>query len=429
MKILYGITKSNFGGAQRYVCDLATAMQKQRHDVAVMCGEGGPLVQKLKAENIRVITIPGFGRDIDLLNDASRLLFIIKTVRREKPDVFHINSAKMGGAGIFSGRIMGVPRIIFTAHGWAFNEPRPVWQKVLIKFFTWLTILFAHKTICVSEKTKDDVGKWLFTKNKLVVIHNGIARFDPIPRVDQTFTVGTIAELHKIKGLDVLLTAWSKFIKKHQAKLVVVGEGEERQNLQNMAKNLGISDSVTFKGFVDNARALLSGFDIFCMPSRSEGLPYALLEAGLAGLPVIATSVGGIPEIIESGINGILVPVEDVETLFSTLILLAEDPDLRKRLGANLKASIQENFSFEKMVENTLQLYSQPRALGVALHAREHAQSEPFGDQMRPTVTHEREGNTRHWQETQVHTGIDRDVDREPDHNAQTEKSLEVGGG
>ncbi|KKP31654.1 MAG: Glycosyl transferase group 1, partial [Candidatus Woesebacteria bacterium GW2011_GWE2_31_6] len=107
------------------------------------------------------------------------------------------------------------------------------------------------------------------------------------------------------------------FKKNNKAVLEIIGEGEERQNLENMASNLGISDSVVLKGFVDNARSLLSGFDIFCMPSRSEAMPYALLEAGLAGLPVIATSVGGIPEIIESGINGILVPVEDAEALFS----------------------------------------------------------------------------------------------------------------
>src|SRR3989344_3698692 len=136
MKILYGITKSNLGGAQRYVFDLAAEMKGQKHDVAVICGGHGELVQKLQTAGVRTISIPGFGRDMDLLNDASRLLTIIKTVRHEQPDVFHINSAKMGGAGIFAGRLMGVPRIIFTAHGWAFNEPRPFWQKGLIKFFS-----------------------------------------------------------------------------------------------------------------------------------------------------------------------------------------------------------------------------------------------------------------------------------------------------
>ncbi|MBI1974645.1 MAG: glycosyltransferase family 4 protein [Candidatus Zambryskibacteria bacterium] len=357
MKILYGITKSNFGGAQRYVFDLAREAKKRGHDVAVLCGGNGKLVEKLKEENIRVISIPGFGRDIDLLNDAPRLLFIIKTLWRERPDVFHINSTKMGGAGIFSGKLLSIKKIIFTAHGWAFNEPRPWWQKILIKFFTWWTILWSHKTICVSEKTKKDIEKWPFVKNKLEVIYNGIESFELLPRTEEGFVVGTISELHKVKGLDVLLNAWSKFIKSHQAKLVIIGEGEERENLENMAKKLDISDSVNFRGFVDNAKAHLSSFDIFVLPSRSEAMPYTLLEAGISGKAVIATSVGGVPEVIENGINGILVPKEDSETLFSSLVLLAKDPELRERLGQTLRKSVEEKFSFKQMIEKTEKLY------------------------------------------------------------------------
>ncbi|MDP2655900.1 MAG: glycosyltransferase family 4 protein [bacterium] len=358
MKIIYGITKSEpFGGAQRYVFELAEEMQKRGHEVVVLCGGNGPLVQKLNNEKIRVVSIPGFGRDMDLIDDASRLLFIIKNVWREKPDVFHINSAKMGGAGIFTGRLLGVKKIIFTAHGWAFNEPRPGWQKVLIKFFTWLTILGAHKTICVSEKSKKDMLGWPFIKNKLVVVYNGTSGFALRERTEQAFTIGTVGELHKIKGQDILLEAWKKFIKNHQARLVIIGEGEERENLENMAKNLGISDSVIFKGFVDNARSLLSDFDIFCIPSRSENLPYVVLEAGYAGLPVIATTVGGIPEVIESGISGALIPAEDPEALFSSLVLFHDNPRMRDRLGATLKETIKEKFSFEQMVEKTLGLY------------------------------------------------------------------------
>ncbi len=357
MKILYGITKSNFGGAQRYVFELVVEMKKKGHDVAVLCGGQGTLVEKLKEEKVRIITLNELQRDISIVKEFLSFFQILKVLKTEQPDIFHINSSKMGGLGGFAGRIASIKKIVFTSHGWAFNESRPFWQKIVIKFFTWVTILFTHKTICVSGNTKKDVERLPFIKNKLVVIHNGISRFNLAQREDKSFTVGTIAELHRIKGLDVLLQAWSKFIKHHQANLVIIGEGEERQNLENMAKNMGISDSVIFKGFVDDARQLLSSFDIFCMPSRSEAMPYALLEAGLAGLPVIATPVGGISEIIESGVTGVLVPVENAEVLFSTLVLLAEDEELRKRLGTNLKSSIKENFSFEKMVKNTLNTY------------------------------------------------------------------------
>ncbi len=357
MKVLYGITKSNFGGAQRYVFDLAVESKKAGFETAVLCGGDGPLFQKLKDAGIRVISIPGFGRDTDFLHDAPRLWFIIKTVWKEKPDVFHINSAKMGGAGIFSGRLLGVPKIIFTAHGWAFNEPRPLWQKFLIKFFTWATIFFAHKTICVSEKTKRDVSWIPFIKNKLVVIHNGLKLFELKPSENHEFTVGAISELHKIKGLDILLKAWKKFIGNHSAKLVIMGAGEEKNNLEKLAEDLNILDSVVFKGFVDNARSQLSLFDIFVMPSRSEAMPYALLEAGFASLPVIASSVGGIPEVIENEKNGLLVEKENIEQLASALSRLVDDVDLRNKLGTNLKQTITTKFSFEKMIRETFALY------------------------------------------------------------------------
>lgn len=364
MKILYGITKSNFGGAQRYVFDMAVGARDAGHEVVVLCGGHGTLIEKLRGENIKVIPLDTMERDISLSKEISSFFQIIKVLDEEEPDVFHINSSKMGGLGGVAGRIAGVKKIIFTAHGWAFNEPRPIYQKVIIKFFVWLTLLFSHEIICVSEKTKRDISNWPFIKNKLRVIYNGINKFELAERTDETFTVGTIAELHKIKGLDILLTAWSEFIKNHQAKLIIIGGGEERENLQNMANNLGItalsadgSNSVTFEGFVDNARSLLSTFDIFVLPSRSEAMPYAPLEAGLAGLPVVATSVGGIPEIIENDESGILIEKENPEALLSALIKLFGNADLRKKLGENLKKKVETEFSLNKMLRDTLEMY------------------------------------------------------------------------
>ncbi|MFH1473050.1 MAG: glycosyltransferase [bacterium] len=369
MRILYGITKSNFGGAQRYVFDLATESKKRGHDVAVMCGGNGILIDKLREAGIRTIVIPGFGRNMDLLNDAPRLLFIIRTVWREKPDVFHINSAKMGGAGIFSGRILGVPRIIFTAHGWAFNESRPRWQKFLIKFFSWLIVLFAHKTICVSEKTKQDISSWPFTDHKFEVIHNGVDEFELVPREEareqlgvqgDELVVGTLAELHKVKGLDILLQSWQTLSVHAFGKLLILGQGEEAKNLQNMAKNINLGVqllSVRFLGFVENARALLSGFDIFVLPSRSEALPYAILEAGYAGLPTIASAVGGIPEIIINNTNGLLVEPENSSDLADKLQILMKDANLRARLGKKLKETISNRFSKSQMFDKTILTY------------------------------------------------------------------------
>ncbi|MGB3921759.1 MAG: glycosyltransferase family 4 protein [Minisyncoccia bacterium] len=358
MKILFGITKANFGGAQRYVFDLATEAKRRGHEVAVLAGEGLGLSERLEKENIRIIKIPGLERDISWTKEIKTFFELTKVLRRERPDVFHINSSKMGGLGGLAARLVGIKKIIFTTHGWAFNEPRPEWQKMFIRFLAWLTILLSHKTICVSEKTKNDVADLLFVENKLTLIYNGIREFPMSQRHTDTFTIGTIAELHKIKGLDILLAAWGKFVKNRKATLVIMGEGEERLNLENMAKNMNTSDSVIFKGFVENARSFLKDFDIFCLSSRSEAMPYSLLEVGFAGLPVIATEVGGIPEVIENGLDGILVRPEDSEALFSSLLLLSGDKNLRQRLGEGLKKKIKEKFSFERMAEETFKLYS-----------------------------------------------------------------------
>ena len=155
----------------------------------------------------------------------------------------------------------------------------------------------------------------------------------------------------------MLLKAWGKFSKKHEAQLVIMGDREERKNLEALANKLDIEESVSFRGHVEGARSHLHDFNIFVMPSRSENLPYAVLEAGIAGLPTIATKVGGIPEIIETGINGALVTPENSEELLSTLILLSDDGALRKRLGDKLRETVLNNFSLQKMVANTLKVY------------------------------------------------------------------------
>lgn len=357
MKIIYGITKSNFGGAQRYVFDLALAAKERDDDVAVLCGGEGSLVKRLRDHGIRVITLPHLKRDISLVDELRSFHFIFRTLYEEKPEVFHTNSSKMGGLGNLAARLAGVEKIVFTSHGWAFNEPRPFVQKLAIKLFVWLTVLLSTQTICVSERSRAQVS-WPLIAGKLRVVRNGIAPFDLSPRRTGGFSVGTLAELHRVKGLDILLRAWSAFIHKHpQAKLVIMGEGEEEAHLRALAESLGIAPSVEWRGFVENARQYLKDFDIFVLPSRSENLPYALLEAGYAGLPVIATRVGGIPEIITTGENGILVEPENPHELLSSLLLLAEDGNLRARLGSAFRDRVAASFSAARMAAETFSQY------------------------------------------------------------------------
>ncbi len=168
VKILYLITKSNWGGAQRYAYDLATNLPKD-FSIAVACGGSGPLVQKLREKNIRVINISKLERDINLFSEFVVFFQLLKLFTTEKPDVIHVNSSKIGGLGAFAGRLSGVPKMIFTVHGWPFNEDRPLWQRKIIYFLTWLTILFSHKviTVCTADYNQ-------FKSKKVVLTHNGI---------------------------------------------------------------------------------------------------------------------------------------------------------------------------------------------------------------------------------------------------------------
>jgi len=366
MKILYGITKSNFGGAQRYVFDLSSAAKARGHEVVVICGGTGILTEKLSSSGIRVITLPQLERDVSLLKEWVAFKFILEILRKEKPDVFHTNSSKMGGLGNLAARLARVKRIVFTSHGWAFNESwRPWWQKILIRFLVWFTISLSHITICVSEKSRENAS-WPLIQSKLAVVRNGLEPFPLLPRTEareklniskNELVVGTLAELHKVKGLDNLLRAWQKFEGRRKAILIILGEGEEKENLIKLAHKLKIGGSVSFRGFQPNAKEFLSAFDIFVLPSRSENLPYALLEAGHAGLPIIASRVGGIPEVIKSGENGILTAPESQSELLSGLLLLSESEPLRKRLGEAIQKTIANHFSYIKMIGETFSKY------------------------------------------------------------------------
>lgn len=368
MKILFGITKSNFGGAQRYVFDLATEFKKQGHDISVVCGDHGALITKLKYEKIYPYSIPTLVRDVSFINDIKSFFSLLRYLRKHKPDVFHVNSSKMGAMGALVGRIVGVKKIIYTVHGLAFKEKRPWLQKKIIKFIYFLTIKASHKTIYVAEKIKTDLGNFKSVVNKIVVIHNGIREWDLKDRemareilapgsLPQTVIVSAFSELHKIKGLDILIKAWEKFITGRNAKLILVGEGQEKESLEKLISDLGLGNSITLTGYIDNAKQYLLGLDIFIMPSRSEVMPYALLEAGLSERAVIATTVGGIPEVITDKIDGFLIPPKNIEAIINSLISLYDNPVDRKQLGERLKINIKENFSLEKMIKKTLETY------------------------------------------------------------------------
>ena len=171
-KILFLITKSNWGGAQRYVFDIASNLDKERFEAVVALGGDGMLAQELKKHHVRVIHIENLVRDISLFRELRAITELWRIIRAERPDVLHINSSKAGGLGALIGRIAQVPSIIFTAHGWAFNEDRSPLSRCLIKILHACTVLLSHITVAVSETLKAQLNI-PFLQKKMIVIHNG----------------------------------------------------------------------------------------------------------------------------------------------------------------------------------------------------------------------------------------------------------------
>ncbi len=367
-KVLFVITKGNFGGAQKYVFDLAISMPKDKFEVVVALGEGGKLKEKLEGANIRTIQIDTLKRDINIKNEFSSFLRLYKIIKEEQPDVLHLNSPKAGGLGGVAGRLCIVKKIIFTAHGFAFNENRPFWQKFIIKKLSWFTILLSHKTIAVSEQVKKDMKNWPFISQKMILIHNGTEKIEYQTKTEArkflfhdapkgVVWIGTISELHHIKGLSYAIRALRSVLHQHKVIFVVMGEGEERNKLEELIKNEGLENNVKLLGFVENAPKYLKAFDIFTLTSLSEALPLALLEAGSAELPVVGTNVGGIPEIISDGKSGIVIQPKDIINLTKALNFLIENKKERETLAKNLREQVENNFSKEQMVKKTIEVY------------------------------------------------------------------------
>lgn len=366
-RILYVITKSNWGGAQRYVFDMAYAAKERGYEVLVAAGGEGELKERLAEAHIPFHSISGMSRDVNIFGEIAALGDLVGLMRSWKPDVVHLNSSKAGVAAL-AARLVFIKKIIFTVHGWAWNENRPGYQKVLIAVIYWFTLLFVHTAIAVSNAALEQGRRLPFVWRKIRVVHNGVhqipfvtreeARARLVPGSDKTFWIGTIAELHRIKGLDVLVEAFEHFTPDiPDSELVIIGEGDAREELEHQIRVEGVGKGTRLVGHVPDASRFLSAFDMFVLPSRSEGLAYVLLEAGQAKLPVVATNVGGIPEVIENGVTGTLVPVEDREALTQAMLDTANNKTHSAELAAALHTKVCADFSLEKMLDATFALY------------------------------------------------------------------------
>jgi len=364
-KILYLITKSNFGGAQKYVFDLASDEKViSLFDVSVAVGGEGELVERLeKNERIKVIKLKHLQNTLSLVKTLKIISEIVKLIKKEKPDLIHINSSLAGLTGSVAAIITDT-KSVFTAHGWPFNETRPVYQKIILKILMGIVVLISNRTIAVSKNISEQLyfsGSLL--KNKFVIIYNGIKNIEFFKReetiskfnIDENkLNIVSVGELHTSKGHDIAIDAL-KDLKEFNFHYHIIGEGLFRKELENKIVYHKLEKHVTMHGQVKDAAKYLENFDLFLLPSRTEALGYVALEAYAAGLPVIATNVGGVPEVIREAGEG--------------SIVRANKEDIREILGKYLSDHVKDGVVIRKtknkkiiwhhkdMIENTLALY------------------------------------------------------------------------
>ncbi len=353
-KILFIITKATWGGAQRYVYDLATHLPHEKFDPVVAFGESGQLAKSLSEAKVATHELPSLGRDIALISDIVCFFQILVCLWRIKPDIVHLNSSKAAALGALAGRIMFVPRIIFTVHGWPFNEKRNEFARVMMYLISWFTAFLSHAVIVVSKSDEMQGKKMRWVGDKIRYIRIGIAPPKFLSQEEATASlslstaalhIGTIAELTPNKGLGYAIEAIS--ILKEQGVDVsysMIGDGEQRCELEEIVKKFNVEDNVKFHGFKTDAAQYLRAFNVFLLPSIKEGMPYVLLEAAFADLPIVTTNVVD-PEFIR---RYAIRPIEPADpTALATAI--------QQAIG--IRPHYNEYPTLEKMVADTITLY------------------------------------------------------------------------
>lgn len=368
--VFYVITKSGIGGAQKYVLDLATHLPNTFKPI-VISGPGNEgrtdLARALSENGIASMSLPALARDVRPGKDIAAFFALLRLFRTERPQVVHVNSSKAGGLGAAAARFARVPCIVFTCHGLPYDEARDPLSRFFIFLATLTTIYCAHTTVALSENNYRRLKHLPFVGRRVVHIPNGIhpetipARAEArasLRALDATIPergalVGTIAELNANKDLAVAIDAIAQVPDAHY---VVIGEGELRQELIARAKNVGIADRIHLLGALPQAARYLAAFDAFLLTSRKEGLPYALLEAGAAGVPVVAVDIPGVRDIVEHEQTGLLVS-RIPETIAAALVKMLSNNSLSRVFAERMRTHISSKFSLDHMIEATTALY------------------------------------------------------------------------
>jgi glycosyltransferase involved in cell wall biosynthesis len=361
MKILYIVTQADLGGAQRSVLLLAAHFNGE-----IASGiEKSELFNEAQKKNIPTHKIKFLKRGIRPISDFLAFWEIYLLIKKLRPDIVHLNSSKAGFLGSLAGKLAGA-KVIFTARGFVFNEPRNRLFKLFFITLEKIASIFRDQIITVSKFDEASALKFkLINPQKVTTIHNAIPSIEFLDRKtarlnlginEDKFIVGTIANFYSTKGLDVLIDTVAKLSPEilNKIQIVLIGSGPQEKKLKLLTTTYNLEPFFIFAGQIPNASSYLKALDIFVLPSRKEGFPLVLLEAMQAGLPIIATDVGGNKEAL--GDAGVIVPSGNGEILAEALENLINNPDHRNRLAEKARER-SKIFTLEKLFSETENIY------------------------------------------------------------------------
>lgn len=363
MRILYAITKTEIGGAQTHLFELMQHAVMKGYEVGLIANKReGWLFEKARDLGVVFFENRYFKNSFNPLN----LLYSLKKIRHItkefRPDIVHVHS---GSAG-FMVRLALRKKVptIFTAHGWSFTPGTPIFRRIAAEVAERFVARFTTKIICVSKNDYHlAVSKRILSQDAIIQIYNSV----PLPkkenRIEKTEMIQILflGRLAPPKDLFILFNAFAKLSESTQekAKLVVVGDGPLFDSWRMHAINLGIEERVFWHGrqTYESSRRFFEESDIFVLPTHWEGFPMTILEAMSYGLPVIASGVGGVPEIVDESV-GFLVDTNNQESGFlRALQFYIENPIHIKEIGERARLRIQNSYSLEEFLRRTFDVY------------------------------------------------------------------------
>lgn len=369
IRILQIITLASWGGAPQVVFDLVKGLNHDEFAVDVACGTGRGW-QKMEELGVKIFKLADIKRSISPISDLKTVVQLYRIIKNGNYDIVHCHSTKAGLLGRIAARFAGVPKIYFTVHGWGFynqNEYKLAEKPLLFaeKFGAGIST----KIVCVSDNDrKQALVKKIAPENKLILIYNGIGRAD-VGRQEARkkmgiksgeIVFGTVARLSPQKNPLLFLAAAKEINEQYpKIKFVLIGDGPLEHDCREFVDKQKIKEAVLFFGEKTNheVREMICGFDVFVLTSRFEGLPLAIIEAMFAGLPVLASDVGGVSELVIDKKSGLLFESDSLGGLTRGMEYFINEPGRVEKMGCEGKKIASSDFNLEKMIANYAKLY------------------------------------------------------------------------